>query len=120
MRVFMASLAIETYTFSALYVNRSAFESAFYWPPGSHPEAPTLCSAPVVAAFRRAEADGFTLIEGKDTWAEPAGIVAREAYESLRDEILRQLKRPSPVNVVLFGPTTPWSRATMTVARATS
>ena len=103
MRVFVASLAIETYTFSSLYVNRLAFESAFYCPPGSHPETPTLCSAPVVAAFRRAQAHGFTLIEGTDTWAEPAGIVAREAYESLWDEILGQLKRALPVDVVLFG-----------------
>jgi microcystin degradation protein MlrC len=71
MRVFVASLAIETYTFSPLHVNRSAFESPFYCPPGSHPETPTLCSAPVVAAFRRAQADSFTLIEGPDTWAEP-------------------------------------------------
>ena len=66
MRVFVASLAIETYTFSPLYVNRSAFESAFYCPPGSHPETPTLCSAPVVAARRRAQADGFTLPHQRD------------------------------------------------------
>jgi microcystin degradation protein MlrC len=103
MRVFVASLATETNTFSPLYVDRSAFESAFYCPPGSHPETPTLCSAPVVAARRRAQADGFTLIEGTATWAEPAGIVAREAYESLRDEILGQLERALPVDVVLFG-----------------
>lgn len=66
MRVFVASLAIETYTFSPLYVNRSAFESAFYCPPGPHPETPTLCSAPVVAARRRAQADGFTLPHQRD------------------------------------------------------
>ena len=54
MRVFVASLATETNTFSPLYVDRSAFESAFYCPPGTHPDTPTLCSAPVVAARRRA------------------------------------------------------------------
>src|SRR6478609_121420 len=103
MRVFVASLATETNTFSPLYVDRSAFESAFYCPPGTHPATPTLCSAPMVAARRRARADGFTLIEGTSTWAEPAGLVSREAYESLRDEILDQLKAALPVNVVLFG-----------------
>lgn len=103
MRVFVASLATETNTFSPLYVDRSAFESGFYCPPGTHPDTPTLCSAPVVAARRRAKADGFALIEGTATWAEPAGLVAREAYESLRDEILDQLRAALPVGVVLFG-----------------
>ena len=103
MRVFVASLATETNTFSPLYVDRSAFESAFYCPPGTHPDTPTLCSAPVVAARRRAQTDGFTLIEGTATWAEPAGLVSREAYESLRDEILDQLRAALPVDVVLFG-----------------
>jgi microcystin degradation protein MlrC len=103
MRVFVASLATETNTFSPLYVDRSAFESAFYCPPGTHPETPTLCSAPIVAARLRAKTDGFTLIEGTATWAEPAGLVSRQAYESLRDEILDQLRAALPVDVVLFG-----------------
>ena len=102
MRVFVASLATETNTFSPLFVDRSAFESAFYCPPGTHPDTPTLCSAPMVAARRRAKR-GIRLIEGTATWAEPAGLVSREAYESLRDEILDQLKSALPVDVVLFG-----------------
>ncbi|MCP8938446.1 M81 family metallopeptidase [Alsobacter sp. SYSU M60028] len=103
MRLFVASLATETNTFSPLYVDRSAFESAFYCPPGTHPPTPTLCSAPVVAARARAAREGLTLIEGTATWAEPAGLVSREAYESLRDEILDQLRAALPVDVVLFG-----------------
>jgi microcystin degradation protein MlrC len=103
LRVFVASLATETNTFSPLFVDRRAFEEAFYCLPGKHPPTPTLCSAPVVAARRRAETDGFTLIEGTATWAEPAGLVSREAYESLRDEILGQLKAAMPVDVALFG-----------------
>ena len=69
MRVFVGSLATETNTFSPLFVDRSAFEAAFYRPPGTHPETPTLCSAPVVAARRRAKQDGFELVEGTATWA---------------------------------------------------
>ncbi|SFZ86502.1 Microcystin degradation protein MlrC, contains DUF1485 domain [Devosia enhydra] len=103
MRVFVASLATETNTFSPLYVDRRAFEEAFYCPPGTHPDTPTLCSAPMVAARARAKTDGFTLIEGTATWAEPAGPVSREAYESLRDEIIGQLRTAMPVDVVLFG-----------------
>lgn len=103
MRVFVASLATETNTFAPLFVDRSAFESAFYCPPGTHPETPTLCSAPMVAARRRAGSEGYTLIEGTATWAEPAGLVSQEAYESLRDEILDQLAAALPVDIVLLG-----------------
>lgn len=103
MRVFVASLATETNTFAPLFVDRSAFEGAFYCPPGTHPETPTLCSGPMVAARRRARVDGFTLIEGTATWAEPAGLVSQAAYESLRDEILDQLRAAMPVDIVLFG-----------------
>lgn len=103
MRVFTASLATETNTFAPLYVDRTAFESAFYCPPGTHPETPTLCSAPIVAARRRAVSEGYELLEGTATWAEPAGLVSREGYESLRDEILDQLQAALPVDIVLLG-----------------
>ncbi|MGO4837989.1 M81 family metallopeptidase, partial [Rhizobiaceae sp. 2RAB30] len=68
-----------------------------------HPETPTLCSAPMVAARKRARTEGFTLIEGTATWAEPAGLVSRTAYETLRDEILGQLRAAMPVNAVILG-----------------
>lgn len=103
MRVFVASLATETNTFSPLPTNRDSFLSAFYAPPGHHPEAPTLCSAPIVVASRFAGRDGITVIEGTAAWAEPAGIVGRKTYEDLRDEILDQLRTAMPVDVALFG-----------------
>jgi microcystin degradation protein MlrC len=103
MRVFVASLATETNTFSPVRIDRAAFTDAFYAPPGQHPPTPTLCSAPIVAARRRAREQGFTLIEGTAAWAEPAGLVARAAYEELRDEILDQLSAAMPVDVALFG-----------------
>lgn len=103
MKVFVASLATETNTFSPIPVDRAAFEDAFYAAPGEHPEAPTLCSAPFIAARRRARMDGFMLIEGTAAWAEPAGLVGRHAYEGLRDEILEQLRAAAPVDMVLLG-----------------
>ncbi len=103
MRMFVASLATETNTFAPLPVGRAAFEASFYAPPGQHPLTPTLCSAPVVAARARARTGGFTLIEGTSAWAEPAGLVSRAGYESLRDEILGQLKAAMPVDIALFG-----------------
>ncbi len=103
MRIFAASLATETNTFSPIRIDRSAFEDAFYAPPGQHPSTPTLCSAPIIAARERARRESLELIEGSAAWAEPAGLLSRAGYESLRDEILGQLTEARPLDVVLLG-----------------
>jgi microcystin degradation protein MlrC len=103
MRIFVASLATETNTFSPIPVGRHHFEQDGYFPPGKHPATPTLCSAPIVAARATAREAGHVLVEGSSAWAHPAGLVGRAAYEGLRDEILDQLRAALPVDVVLFG-----------------
>ncbi|WP_292153239.1 M81 family metallopeptidase, partial [Mesorhizobium sp.] len=103
MRIFTASLATETNTFSPVPTDRASFEMAFYAGPGKHPETPTLCSSPIVALRRRAASEGLTVIEGTATWAEPGGLVQRQAFEALRDEILDQLNAALPVDAVILG-----------------
>src|SRR5690349_16107462 len=103
MRVFSASLATEISTFSPIPTDLSSFKEGFYCPPGTHPDEPRLFSAPLAVARRRAEADGFTLIEGTCTATQPAGMVSRDAYETLRDEILGQLRAALPVDAVILG-----------------
>jgi microcystin degradation protein MlrC len=103
MRIFTASLATETNTFSPVPTDRASFETAFYAAPGRHPETPTLCSAPMVVLRRRAREEGFALIEGTAAWAEPGGLLQRQAYEGLRDEILAQLRAALPVDGVILG-----------------
>lgn len=103
MRLFAASLATETNTFAPLPTDRRAFETAFYAPPGAHPQTPTWGSAPLIAGREVAAAEGHTLVEGTCTWAEPAGLVGRAAYESLRDEILGQIRAALPLDVIVFG-----------------
>ncbi|MDW6023990.1 M81 family metallopeptidase [Mesorhizobium sp. BAC0120] len=103
MRIFTASLATETNTFSPVPTDRASFEAAFYAGPGKHPETPTLCSSPIVALRRRASGDGLTIIEGTAAWAEPGGLLQRAAYEGLRDEILSQLRAALPVDAVILG-----------------
>ncbi len=102
-RIFTASLATETNTFSPVPTDRRAFEAAFYAGPGQHPDTPTLCSSPVPILRRRGRAEGFTVIEGTSCWAEPAGLIRRDAYEGLRDEILGQLRAALPVDGVILG-----------------
>jgi len=103
MRIFAASLATETNTFAPVPTDRASFEMAFYAGPGQHPETPTLCSSPIVALRKRAEADGIDLVEGTATWAEPGGLLQRATYEGLRDEILGQLRAALPVDGVVLG-----------------
>ncbi|MCA0275599.1 MAG: M81 family metallopeptidase [Proteobacteria bacterium] len=103
MRIFTASLATETNTFSPVPTDRASFEMAFYAGPGQHPETPTLCSSPMVVLRKRAAAEGLTVIEGTATWAEPGGLIQRQTFEALRDEILDQLRSALPVDAVILG-----------------
>jgi len=103
MRIFAASIGTETNTFAPIPTALESFYDAFYAPPGEHPEDPTLCTAPLWVARRRAKAEGWTLIEGSCSWAEPAGLVSRAAYEKLRDEVLDQVRAAMPLDAVLLG-----------------
>lgn len=103
MRIFTASLATETNTFSPVPTDMDAFKAAFYAGPGEHPETPTLCSSVVPILRRRGLSEGFTVIEGTSCWAEPAGLIQRQTYETLRDTILDELRAALPVDGVVLG-----------------
>lgn len=103
MRVFCASIATETNTFSPLRTDFSDFSQSFYAAPGDHPETPTLCSAVFPALRNRAQAGEIVLIEGTATWAEPGGLVNAQTWARLRDEVLDQLRAALPVEAVVLG-----------------
>ncbi|MGV8855375.1 MAG: M81 family metallopeptidase [Devosia sp.] len=103
MRVFTAALATETNTFSPIAIDRRAFEASLYARPGEHPATPTLCTAPITVGREVCAQQGWTLIEGSASWADPAGLIARTTYEELRDEILGQLQAAMPVDAVVLG-----------------
>lgn len=103
MKMFVASIGTETNTFSPIPTALESFHESFYAPPGQHPDDAKLCTAPLWVARRRARAEGWTLVEGSCSFAEPAGLVSREAYETLRDEVLEQLRAAMPLDGVLLG-----------------
>lgn len=103
MRIFAASLATETNSFSPIPTSRESYEQAIYFRPGEHPDRGTLCTAPLWVARRRASQEGFELIEGSCFWAEPSAPTLQASYESMRDEILAQLRAALPVDGVLLG-----------------
>jgi microcystin degradation protein MlrC len=103
MRVFSATLATETNTFAPLPTGLKAYEEGGRYAAGHHPTSPTLFSGPMWAARQRATEHGLTLIEGLVAFAMPAGITTRVAHETLRAELLADLKAALPVDIVLLG-----------------
>lgn len=103
MRVFAASLSCETNTFSPLPTGLAAFHERVYFPGGAHPAQMTHCSGPLWVARQRCQEWGWELVEGLVASAMPGGTTTRLAYESLRDQLLRDLQAALPVNLVLLG-----------------
>ncbi len=103
MRVFSGSLATETNTFAPMPTGLSSFMDRGHYAAGQHPDRMTLFSGPLWAARLRGKDAGWTLLEGMVAGAQPSGITTRSAYESLRDELLADLKAAMPVDMVLLG-----------------
>jgi microcystin degradation protein MlrC len=103
MRVFSAALATETNTFAPMPTGVSAFHERAYYPAGQHPNAMQMHGGPLWAAREVGPSRGWTLIEGLVAAAVPNGIVTRAAFESLRDQLLSDLKAALPVDMVLLG-----------------
>src|ERR1700730_3183457 len=104
MRLFAATIATETNTFSPLPTSIDAYKEGVFLRPGEHPDdTPLMCTAPLWVARKWAAKEGFTLIEGSCFAASPAGTTNRADYEFMRDEILGQLEAALPVDGVLLG-----------------
>ncbi|MFZ9406865.1 MAG: M81 family metallopeptidase [Burkholderiaceae bacterium] len=103
MRVFSATLATETNTFSPIPTGMDSFRNGVFFPEGTHPDEPGLFSGPLHAAKLRASDLGLEVFQGLVAAAQPSGLVARNVYEILRDQILNDLQKVMPVDIVLLG-----------------
>ncbi|MBT7595265.1 MAG: M81 family metallopeptidase, partial [Gemmatimonadetes bacterium] len=104
MRLFAATLATETNTYSPLPTSLTGYQEGVWLRPGEHPaDAPLMCTAPLFVARQRAADEGYTLIEGSCFAASPAGTTSRADYEEMRDEILAQVEAALPLDGVLLG-----------------
>jgi len=103
MRVFSGSLATETNTFGPMPTGLASFKDSGYFSAGQHPDQLTLFAGPLWVAREIGTAKGWTLIEGLVAGAQPSGTVTREAYETLREELLTDLRAALPVDMVLLG-----------------
>jgi microcystin degradation protein MlrC len=103
MKIFSGSLATETNTFSPIPTGITAYLTRGYFAAGQHPDRMQTFGGPLWAARQRAQGKDWTLIEGMVASATPAGPTTRHAYETLRDELLTDLRAAGQVDIVLFG-----------------
>ena len=103
MKIFMATLATETNTFSPIPTGDAAFRGGRDWfrHDGSR-QPPISANIPLRAWRALGEADGHTVVESLCSFAMPAGITVRAVYESLRDTVLDDLRAAMPVDAVLL------------------
>jgi microcystin degradation protein MlrC len=88
MKLFFGGLATETNSFSPIPIGLESFEAL---------------RGPAVAAEAipvRARELGLDVVCGLYAHAAPGGLVRRDVYESLRDELLDQLRAAGPVDIV--------------------
>jgi microcystin degradation protein MlrC len=103
MRIFTGSLATETNTFGPIPTGLASFKDRGYFPAGTHPDGLSFFAGPLWVAREGGPAKGWTLIEGLVASAQPGGTTTKEAYETLRDELLADLRGALPVDIVLLG-----------------
>jgi microcystin degradation protein MlrC len=103
MRVFTGGIATETNTFAPMPTGLASFRDRGYYPAGTHPDQPSFFAGPLWAARQRGREKGWTVIEGLVAAAQPSGTTTRAAYETLREELLRDLAAALPVDMVVLG-----------------
>jgi microcystin degradation protein MlrC len=103
MKIFAAGIATETNTFSPIPTTREDFR--VQRGRGSDPLAGRI-PFPSLNLFNHwgelARERGHEFVFGFMAEARPAGITVRRAYESLRDELLNDVKAAMPVDIVLL------------------
>lgn len=101
MKIFGAGIATETNTFSPMPTGMDDFfvQRGTDAARGRVPY-PSLDLSQIWG--RQAAAQGHEFVFSLNAWAEPSGTTLRSTYESLREEVLRDLRAAMPVDVLLL------------------
>lgn len=104
MHIFVAALAHETNSFSPIPTTLRSFEEGILYRPGDADESREQAHGFPGYGFLLdvAAEHGERVTQGLCAWAQPGGPVARQVYESLRDELLGQLAAAGPVDAVFL------------------
>jgi microcystin degradation protein MlrC len=103
--LFVAALGAEVNTFAPLPIDIGRFKEVALFPAGSVPRdaPPPLIAAPLAPAFVLEQRGKVRVTQGLCAGAQPGGIVARDAYETLRDTLLADLREAGRVDAVVLG-----------------
>jgi microcystin degradation protein MlrC len=101
-KVFIAGLDTETNTFAPIPTGYASFADTFLAHGDATRRPPNYCSNQLLIWRTQSEARGWQVVESLCTYAEPGGRIVASAYERMRDEILSDLARAMPVDVVLI------------------
>ena len=102
MKLFLACLGTETNTFSPFPTGYRTFEETCLVRGGNHGPDPFLFAVPLVLWRRLALRNGWSVVESLCAFAQPSGVTLRPVYETFREEILADLRRAMPVDMVLL------------------
>ena len=102
MKIFIACLGTETNSFAPFPTGRRNFEESRVFHGDVTRRTPSLFSAPMHVWRRRAEERGWPVVESLFAFAQPAGVTVRAVYEGYRDEILADLTKALPVDIVVL------------------
>ena len=102
MKVFIAGIDTETNTFAALPTGYLTFSDGFLAHGDATKREPNYCSSQLIVWRQLAEECGWQVTESICAVAEPGGLVVRAAYERLRDELLTDLERNLPFDIVIL------------------
>ncbi|MFK0378705.1 M81 family metallopeptidase [Pandoraea sp. NPDC090278] len=103
MRIFVASMAHETNSFSPIPTSLHSFEERIlYRPEGGVPDARANDLLGYGVFVREARARGHEVVGSLFAFAEPGAPCGKADYETLRDEILRDLSAAGKIDAVLY------------------
>lgn len=102
MKTFIACLGTETNTFSPMPTGWRTFEETVLYHGDATQHPPSLFSEPLHVWRRQTEERQGQVVESVCAFAEPSGTTVRGVYESLRDEMLDDLRNAMPVDMVLL------------------
>lgn len=102
MKIFIATLATETNTFSPIPTGREGFEEMSLFRGDATRHTPFIFSEPLYVWRDLARTDGHQVVESLCAAAQPAGRTVAHVYEGFRDDILSDLRAARPVDLVLL------------------
>jgi len=102
MKTFIACLGTETNSFTSMPTGMTTFEETMLYRGDATRHTANTFSLPLHVWRQKAEESQYEVAEGIAAFAQPAGVTIRRVYESLRDQLLDDLRRAMPVDIVLI------------------